>query len=155
MAQLLAALQGGWVAGDTARQVLTRAAAAAAPISAAQDSGSVAAVLLAIVAAGGCAGADAAADEEFGAVTAAAGVSSPAGTVCAGAPSRPHPNSANAAAIPQTHFIFRIGASCRRSGSARRRSAPGIVWSDARPTAAPNLHGSVSGHRCTPGMRPA
>ena len=37
IAQLLAALQGGWVAGETFRQTATRRAAAAAPISAAQD----------------------------------------------------------------------------------------------------------------------
>jgi hypothetical protein len=33
MAQLLAALHGGWVAGETSRQTATRRAAAAAPIS--------------------------------------------------------------------------------------------------------------------------
>ncbi|MCI1143799.1 hypothetical protein MOP88_18295 [Sphingomonas sp. WKB10] len=37
IAQLLAALHGGCVAGETLRQIATRFAAAAAPISAAQD----------------------------------------------------------------------------------------------------------------------
>ncbi|WP_254460968.1 hypothetical protein [Xanthomonas sacchari] len=131
MAQLLAALQGGWVAGDTARQVATRAAAASAPISAAQDSGSLAA-LASAVAVAACGGADAAGtvDAEAGAAAAAACVSASLSAAGAGAPSRPHPDSANAAVIQKAHVIFRIGVSCRRSGNPRRRSAPGIVGSD-------------------------
>ncbi|MBB5942679.1 hypothetical protein [Xanthomonas sp. 3307] len=73
MAQLLAALQGGCVAGDTERQVATRAAAASAPISAAQDSGSLATLALSVVA-GAFAGAAVAAGTGFGAAPVSVGV---------------------------------------------------------------------------------
>jgi len=52
MAQLLAALQGGCVAGETLRQIATRLAAAADPISAAQDSGALLAIAVAGVRSG-------------------------------------------------------------------------------------------------------
>ncbi|MET7141778.1 hypothetical protein M3S04_00565 [Xanthomonas sp. PPL139] len=155
MAQLLAALQGGWVTGDTARQVATRAAAASAPISAAQDSGSLATLALSVVA-GAFAGAAIAADVGSGAAPVAVGVWPPAGAAGAGAPSRPHPDNANAATIQQAHFIFRIGVSCRHSGSTRQRSTPGIVGPMRIAAAALEpARGSVSSHRCTSGVRPS